>query len=62
LDTFYLRVISLTDVKELEKMKEDLKEQVIDPSLNWKSRMDIYSKVQLVMQRIQFLQEGNGTD
>lgn len=62
MDTFYLRVISLTDVKELEKMKEDLKEQVIDPSLNWKSRMDIYSKVQLVMQRIQFLQEGNGTD
>jgi len=62
LDTFYLRVISLTDVKELEKMKEDLKEQVIDPSLNWKSRMDIYSKVQLVMQRIQLLQEGNGTD
>jgi len=62
LDTFYLRVISLTDVKELEKMKEDLKEQVIDPSLNWKSRMDIYSKVQLVMQRIQFLEEGNGTD
>lgn|GEM_PF-1426213 len=62
MDTFYLRVISLTDVKELEKMKEDLKEQVIDPSLNWKSRMDIYSKVQLVMQRIQLLQEGNGTD
>lgn len=62
MDTFYLRVISLTDVKELEKMKEDLKEQVIDPSLNWKSRMDIYSKVQLVMQRIQFLEEGNGTD
>jgi hypothetical protein len=59
LDTFYLDVISLTDMEELHRMKEELKDQVVDPSLNWKGRMEIYRKVQLIMERIQCLQEDN---
>lgn len=59
LETFYLRVISLTEIAELERLKEELKDRVVDPQLNWQNRMELYQKVQLVMQRIECLQGTN---
>ncbi len=62
METFYLRVISLTEIAELERLKEELKDRVVDPQLNWQNRMELYQKVQLVMQRIECLQGTNNNE
>jgi hypothetical protein len=60
-ETFYLHVISLTDIEELERLKEELKDQVVHPDLNWQERMELYKRVQFIMERIRYLQ-GEETD
>jgi hypothetical protein len=60
-ETFYLHVISLTDIEELERLKEELKDQVVHPDLNWQDRMELYKRVQFIMERLRYLQ-GEETD
>jgi len=54
-DHFYKYIYSVRDVNELERLREEIKDQVIDPALNWESRMPIYRKVQVVTGRIDHL-------
>ncbi|MFE1627009.1 hypothetical protein ACFLFF_09720 [Brevibacillus reuszeri] len=55
MDHFYKYIDSVRDVNELERLREEIKDQVIDPALNWESRMLIYRKVQVVTERIDHL-------
>ncbi|WP_289140254.1 hypothetical protein [uncultured Brevibacillus sp.] len=55
MDHFYKYIDSVRDVNELERLREQIKDQVIDPALNWESRMPIYRKVQVVTERIEHL-------
>lgn len=55
MDHFYKYIYSVSDVNELERLREQIKEEVIDPTLNWESRMPIYRKVQVVTERINHL-------
>jgi hypothetical protein len=56
-DCSFLRFVkSNTDVNALLKLREELKDRVTSPELNWQSRMDIYKKVQLITERIEQLQ------
>lgn len=52
---FHTYINSVNDVSELERIREEIKEQVLDPQLNWQSRMLIYSQVQFVTERIKSL-------
>jgi hypothetical protein len=54
--SFLSFVKSNTDVNALLKLREELKDRVTTPELNWQSRMDIYKKVQLITERIEHLQ------
>ncbi|MGG1664360.1 hypothetical protein [Brevibacillus sp. NRS-1366] len=56
---FHLYINSVNDVSELERIREEIKEQVVDPQLNWQSRMLIYSQVQFVTERITMLRRSN---
>ena len=55
MDHFYKYIDSVRDVNELERLREEIKDQVIDPALNWESRMPIYRKVLVVTERINHL-------
>lgn len=57
MDHFYKYIYSVRDVNELERLREEIKDQVIDPALNWESRMPIYRKVQEVTERINHLKK-----
>lgn len=56
---FHTYINSVSDVSELERIREEIKEQVLDPKLNWQSRMHIYSQVQFVTERIKSLGRSN---
>jgi len=56
---FHTYINSVSDVSELERIREEIKEQVLDPQLNWQSRMLIYSQVQFVTERIKSLECSN---
>lgn len=55
-EMFDTQVLSMTDLDALHKMKEEIKDSVTASGLNWQSRMEIYRKVQLIMGRIESLQ------
>ncbi|WP_134703156.1 hypothetical protein [Ammoniphilus sp. YIM 78166] len=44
--------MGVKDVQDLEDMKEQIKNQIIDPSMDWKTRMDLYSQIRLINEHI----------
>jgi hypothetical protein len=56
MNIFETELLSMTDITALHKMKEEIKDTVTSSDLNWKSRMEIYQKVQMIINRIEFLE------
>lgn len=55
MDRFSMEIESLQDVEILMEKKNRIKDSVVDPELNWLSRMELYEQVQLINVRIQKL-------
>jgi hypothetical protein len=53
---FFSMVLSMTDVAALESLREQLIREAYDAKLNWDSRMMIYQKVQMIIERLIQLQ------
>ena len=49
---FINRIQSITNYRELQTLKESIKDQVINPRLRWDERMVLYKQVQLINERI----------
>ena len=58
---FETEILSMTDITELNKMKEEIKDTVTSAALNWQSRMEIYQKVQMIVSRIEYLEKHSMT-
>ncbi|RXT07974.1 hypothetical protein [Ammoniphilus sp. CFH 90114] len=53
LDLYRLELIS--NIHELMELKERLKNDVLDPKLNWRERMELYQSIQGINCRIENL-------
>jgi hypothetical protein len=49
------QIKTIFDINRLQTMKEELQDQVPEPSHDWQARMVIYKKVQLIIERIEEL-------
>lgn len=48
---------SINDIQFLEQLIEKIKDDVINPSHDWQSRMILYQKVQIITKRIVYLKQ-----
>jgi hypothetical protein len=48
----------ITDIDILTDIKENLKQDVLDPNLKWSERMDLYQAIHNINKRIEFLKKG----
>ncbi len=53
---FFSKVMSISDVSTLEALREQLILEASTPELDWPSRMNVYSKVQMIIERIMQLE------
>jgi hypothetical protein len=58
MDTFLFDLGIMFNVEELFAFKEQLKNEIVNPTINWQTRMNLYKKVQMINERIQYLQVG----
>lgn len=49
------RLELMTNIEELRVVKEKLKNDVMDPMLNWRERIELYQSIQGINERIQIL-------
>lgn len=54
---FLEEIQQIFDLDSLIHMKEQLKDQIVDPSLSWQSRMDLYEKIKWINLRLEHLKE-----
>jgi hypothetical protein len=52
------RLELISDINALMKLKETLKNHVMDPLMNWKERMELYHSIQEINNRIRELNKG----
>lgn len=43
-----------SDVKELVRIREDLKDRVVEP-MHWKDRIELYKQIQLIHEKVRNL-------
>ena len=55
MEWFEMEIESLKDIGLLQEKKKQIKDSVINPDLNWNSRMELYKQVQLINMRIEQL-------
>jgi len=55
MEWFEMEIESLKDIGLLQERKKQIKDSVINPDLNWNSRMELYKQVQLINMRIEKL-------
>ncbi|MBP1933954.1 hypothetical protein [Ammoniphilus resinae] len=55
MEWFEMEIESLRDIGLLQEKKKQIKDSVINPDLNWNSRMELYKQVQLINMRIEKL-------
>jgi hypothetical protein len=61
MNLFEEKILSMTDVHALHKIKEEIKDRVTSCDLDWRGRMEIYRQVQLIMGRIEALEKQSWT-
>jgi len=49
---FINKIQSMTNISELQTLKESIKDQVINPRLRWDERMVLYKQVQMINERM----------
>ncbi|WP_167577771.1 hypothetical protein [Ammoniphilus sp. YIM 78166] len=54
---FVEEIQRIYDRDSLTDLKEQLKDQVVDPSLSWQSRMDLYEKIKWINLRLEHLKK-----
>ena len=55
MEWFEMEIESLKDIGLLQEKKKQIKDSIINPDLNWNSRMELYKQVQLINMRIEKL-------
>jgi hypothetical protein len=47
----------INDTEILIVLKENFKDQVLDPDITWQDRMELYKQIQLINERIEELKQ-----
>jgi hypothetical protein len=56
IDSFIENLHEISELHQLNEMKEQIKNQVMDPTLRWDQRMVLYKQVQLINDWVTYLQ------
>lgn len=57
MDEFQNQIYTISSITALEEIKKGIKDQVVDPTLCWQDRMNLYHKVRVINERITFLKQ-----
>ncbi|MEW9669153.1 hypothetical protein ABLT31_09920 [Ammoniphilus sp. 3BR4] len=57
MDEFTLYLNSINDIEELNDIKEEIKNQVINSEITWQERIELYRRVRSINLRIKQLED-----
>jgi len=57
MDSFIAELNQINNVEKLKSKKAEIKDQIIDKQLDWKKRIALYKKVQIINERIAELEK-----
>lgn len=58
-EDFNRKIESIACLEQLHRLKQSIKDEVVNPRLRWDERMLLYERVRLINERVAYLSRSN---